>query len=120
VGLAFVFIVTLSVAQQPKTGQIRGHVIDVGGAVIVGASVYVRANSSSEENIRLLTRSDRHGDFKLELPEGGYDVLITSRGFASGFKTLPVFAGKDRKAQWKLEPLGCNFPLVNCDPVTVH
>src|ERR1017187_5120778 len=73
-----------SLAQQPKTGQISGHVADIVGATIKGASVFVRRNFPPEENLRLLMHTDIHGDFKLVLPEGGYDVLVTSPGFAAG------------------------------------
>ena len=104
-----------SLAQQPKTGQISGHVVDVVGATIKGASVFVRRNVPPEESIRLLMHTDIHGDFKLVLPEGGYDVLVTSPGFAAGVETVPVLAGRIKKLQWKLKPLDCSFPGMNCD-----
>ena len=102
-------------AQQPKTGLIRGHVVDVVGATIKGASVFIRRNIPPEENLRLQMRTDIHGDFTLVLPEGGYDVLVTSPGFAAGVETVPVFAGATKKVQWKLKPLDCSFPGMNCD-----
>ena len=104
-----------SSAQQPKTGQISGHVVDAVGATIKGASVFVRRNIPPELNVRLLMHTDIHGDFKLVLPEGGYDVLVTSPGFAAGVETVPVLAGRTRKVQWKLKSLGCSFPGMNCD-----
>jgi hypothetical protein len=105
-----------SSAQQPQTGQISGHVVDVVGATIKGASIFVRRNTTpSEESIKLLTRTDIHGDFTLVLPEGGYDVLVTSPGFAANVETVPVFARKTKKVLWKLKVLDCNFPGMNCD-----
>lgn len=106
-----------SSVQQPKIGQISGHVVDVAGATIKEASVFVRKNVPSEESVRLLVHTDIYGDFKLVLPEGAYDVLVTSPGFAAGVETIPVLAGKTKKVQWKLKPLDCNFPGMNCDTV---
>jgi len=104
-----------SLAQQPKTGRICGHVVDAVGATIKGASVFVRKNIPPEENVRLVMHTDLHGDFKLVLPEGGYDVLVTSPGFAARAETVPVLAGSTKKVQWKLKSLDCSFPGMNCD-----
>ena len=117
IALAMICIVNAaqSSAQQPKTGQISGHVVDVMGATIKGASVFVRGIIPPEEKVRLLAHTDINGDFKLALPEGGYDVLVTSPGFAAGVETVPVRAGKTKKIQWKLKAWDCNLPGVNCD-----
>jgi hypothetical protein len=105
-----------SSAQESRTGQISGHVVDVVGATIKGASIFVRrATTPPDDNIKLLTHTDIHGDFTLVLPEGGYDVLVTSPGFAANVETVPVLARKTMKVQWKLKVLSCNFPGVNCD-----
>jgi len=106
---------TQSLAQERKAGQISGHVVDVVGATIKGASVYVRRNIPPEEKIELLAHADINGDFKLVLPDGGYDVLVTSPGFAAGVETIAVSAGKSKKIQWKLKSLDCSFPGMNCD-----
>jgi hypothetical protein len=102
-------------AQQSGTGQVSGHVVDPAGARIARASVFVRKNSPSEETVRLITHTDIAGNFVLVLPEGGYDVLVTSPGFVAGVETVPVFSGKTRKVLWKLKVLSCDFPGVNCD-----
>jgi hypothetical protein len=102
-------------AQQSKTGQISGHVVDSVGASIKDASVFIRRNTPSEDNVRLAAHTDIHGDFVLVLPEGGYDVLVTSPGFAAQVETVPISFGKPKKAQWKLGFLGCDFPGINCD-----
>ena len=104
-----------SLEQQPRNGQISGHVVDLVGATVREASIFVRKNIPSEENVRLVAHTDIHGDFSVILPEGGYDVLVTSPGFAAGVETLPVFAGRNKRVEWKLKPLDCNFPGVNCD-----
>ena len=65
--------------------------------------------------MRPVAHTDIHGDFVLVLPEGGYDILVTSPGFVAEVKTLPVLPGKTKKAQWKLEVLDCDFPGMNCD-----
>ncbi len=102
-------------AQQPKTGQITGHVVDTVGATIGGASVFVHKNAPPDENVRLVTHTDIHGDFKLMLPAGGYDIFVTSPGFVAGARTVPAVAGKTKETQWKLKVLDCSFPGMNCD-----
>lgn len=102
-------------AQQSQTGQINGHVVDITGAVIPRASVFVRRNMPSDESVRLVGHTDLNGDFELVLPEGGYDVLVASPGFAAGVQTVPIVHGKKRRFEWKLKELGCDFPGVNCD-----
>jgi len=111
----FVMNATHSQVQQAKSGQIIGHVVDAVGATIHGASVFVRSNIPPEEKVELLAHTDINGNFKLVLPEGEYDVLVTSPGFAAEVETVPVSAGKDKKVQWKLKVLDCSFPGMNCD-----
>lgn len=106
-----------SLAQQPKAGQISGHVVDVVGATIKGASVFVHRNIPSEEKLTLMTHTDINGNFKLVLPEGGYDVLVTYPGFAASVETVEVWPSKAKKVQWKLKSLDCSFPGMNCDTV---
>jgi hypothetical protein len=102
-------------AQQPKTGRINGHVVDSVGATIKGASVFVRRHGSTEDDLKAVTHTDINGDFMLVLPEGGYDVLVTSPAFVAGVQTIPILPGKTKRAQWKLRVLGCDFPGMNCD-----
>jgi hypothetical protein len=104
-----------SPAQDTRSGQISGHVVDITGAAIGKASIYVRRNSPSEEEVRLVAHTDASGSFKLMLAEGGYDVLVTSPGFAATVESVPVLAKQIKHAQWKLRPLSCNFPGMNCD-----
>lgn len=62
-----------------------------------------------------MAHTDINGNFKLVLPVGGYDVLVTAPGFASGVETVAVPAGKTKKTGWKLKVLDCSFPGMNCD-----
>ena len=89
--------------------------VDTVGATIKGASVFVRRNTPPENDVKLLEHTDIHGDFRLVLPQGGYDVLVTSPGFAAWVETVPVLAGKTKKIQWRLKSLDCSFPGMNCD-----
>jgi hypothetical protein len=102
-------------AQQPKTARIEGHVVDVVGASISGALVFVHSRVSHEESLQVTSRTDRMGHFTLVLPEGGYDVLVIAPGFAAAVQTLPAIDGKVRDVQWRLSALGCDIPGVNCD-----
>jgi hypothetical protein len=111
----FVVNAAQSQVQQAKSGQIIGHVVDAVGATIPGASVFVRSNIPPEEKVELRTHTDINGNFKLVLPEGGYDVLVTYPGFAAEVETVAVAAGKEMKVHWKLKALDCSFPGMNCD-----
>lgn len=104
-----------SSSQRPASGQISGHVVDTVGATIKGANVFLHKRSLLEDSVSLVAHTDIHGDFVLLLPEGGYDVLITSPAFVAEVQTIPVFPGKTRKVQWKLKALDCDFPGMNCD-----
>jgi hypothetical protein len=106
-----------SSAQQPKAGLIMGHVVDSAGATVGGAAVFVHINSPRNDDLQLVAHTNARGDFVLQLPAGGYDVLVTSPSFAAGVETVPVSPGKTKKIQWKLSVLGCDFPGMNCDSV---
>jgi hypothetical protein len=101
--------------QGPQTGHITGHVVDAVGASIKGASVFVRRNTPSADEIKLLTHTDVNGDFTLLLPEGGYDVLVASPGFAANVQTVATTDRKSRTLLWRLKVLDCTFPGMNCD-----
>ena len=103
--------------QQAQAGRITGHVVDVVGATINDASVFVREHTASDADMKLLTHTDIKGDFTLDLPDGGYDVLVTSPGFAASVKTIGVTSEAPRGLHWKLNVLDCSFPGMNCDTV---
>jgi hypothetical protein len=89
--------VSILSGQQAQTGRITGHV-DVVGATIKDASVFVREHTASDTDRKLLTHTDIKGDFMLDLPDGGYDVLVTSPGFAASVKTIGVTSRAPRQA----------------------
>jgi hypothetical protein len=101
--------------QPTQTGRINGRVVDIVGATIKGASIFVRKTTPSDSDVKLLTHTNIKGDFTLELPDGGYDILVTSPGFAASVETVAIVHGKPSKFQWKLKPLNCSFPGMNCD-----
>jgi len=113
--LGAVFVVT-SQAQKTRTGSISGHVVDSVGATIKGATIFVHIrHASNEAALEVAGHTDIRGNFTLELPEGGYDVLVTASGFMAGVQTVPVRPGKAKSVTWALKALGCDFPTVNCD-----
>ena len=101
--------------QRRQSGGMTGGVVDTMGATIKGASVYVRENISSDAEVKLLTHTDSAGAFTLELPDGGYDVLVTSPGFDASVKTVAISRGRPSKYQWTLKAHDCSFPGMNCD-----
>ena len=102
-------------AQQQRSGQLRGHVVDSEGATIKGALVFVHKQGPDEDTLRIAAHTDLSGDFVLPLEEGGYDILVTAPGFAAAVQTIPVAAKKTRLVEWKLKALACSFPGMNCD-----
>jgi hypothetical protein len=68
-----------------------------------GATIFIHKHTSSESALEVAAHTDIKGDFGLELPEGGYDVLVTASGFAAGVKTVPVRPGKGRVCHLDVE-----------------
>src|ERR1700679_413421 len=99
-----------SAAQRTTTGQISGYVTDTTGAVIARASVFVHKHSPSEDEVKLISHTDSNGEFVLTLPEGGYDILVTSPDFSAEVETVSILSGKTKKLQWKLKVVGWDFP----------
>ncbi len=54
--------------------------------------------------------TDIHGDFKLVLPEGGYDVFVTSPGFAAGSRDGSCLVQKNKKGTVEAKTFGLQFP----------
>ena len=69
--------------------------------------------------MRLTARTDAHGDFTLALPAGAYDILVVSQAFAARAETVASTLGKTKVVRWKLDFVGCDYPGMNCDPVSV-
>jgi hypothetical protein len=122
--LVFILTTTLvaarSSAKSPGIGDISGRIVDTEGVAIKGAIVFTRFRDFKSDdpvvaNIWYPTRTDEHGKFKLPLREGTYDVLVIAPGFAAEAETVPIIEGKNMKAQFKLKPLDCGSPAINCD-----
>lgn len=110
-----IVLVVAAQAQKARIGSIRGHVVDSVGATIKGATIFVHKQASNESALEVAGQTDIKGNFTLELPEGGYDVLVTAPGFAAEVQTVPVRPGKTKAVTWALNALGCDFPTMNCD-----
>ena len=88
---AFLFAAT--VFGQQTNGNLRGRVIDVAGAVIVGANVTVTAVNGREHTIQ----TNQAGEFSFtNLAPGKYVVRASAPGFAAYENAeIEVFAGRD-------------------------
>ena len=74
-----VFITTVANAQTPQTARLRGRVIDVTGAVMVGADVRVFGQNAAEPLQQAQTNAS--GDFDVALPPGEYTVEVSAPDF---------------------------------------
>src|SRR6185369_4238659 len=75
--LAFVFAWSLFV--QGDTGQLSGTVVDANGAVVVGASVKLTSQSTSQMREMVTGES---GEFAFPLlPPGRYKIEVAANGF---------------------------------------
>jgi hypothetical protein len=114
--MLYIVCATTLFGQRPlPPGQLNGRVVDAVGAAISRAAVFVRPYSAQGSNFALVGRTDRNGDFRLTLPEGGYDVIVTSPGFQSKMQIVVARGGKPTQMEWKLAVLNCDFPGINCD-----
>jgi len=111
--LCFATVLSIS-AQQTKVGTISGRIVDVSGAAIGSANVFVH-NRTWPDDMKLAIRTDKNGGFHLGLPEGIYDILVVSPGFFAQAETVPVWSGKVKVIAWRMKILPCDFPSMNCD-----
>jgi hypothetical protein len=115
-GICGLSLISISAAvPKATTGQISGRILDSSGAVVGGASIFVHRTDSVDDKISIVAHTNSSGEFAVDLPEGGYDVLVTARGFKGGLKTVPVWNGKKATFELRLKAMDCNFPRVNCD-----
>src|SRR5215213_214097 len=84
--LFFIFLLGLaSVFGQSSLGEIRGRVTDSTGAVVSGANVEIK-NQTTGETRAVQTNSD--GEYTIsKLPVGAYTVTVNSQGFAAASAT---------------------------------
>lgn len=80
VPLAFALIAPALLGQQ-ETGSIVGLVSDPTGAVVAGAQVEVRNESTGQS---FLTQTDRSGTYRApQLTPGLYTITVRTQGFAT-------------------------------------
>src|SRR5262245_36527230 len=86
--LACLFLAAAAVSAQTTTSTIEGTVTDTSGAVIAGASVTVRGDTTAAE--RTVT-TDARGVYRITaLPAGTYTVTVASAGLATSASSLEV------------------------------
>jgi len=97
------FLLPLGPASAAAGGEIAGTVTDPKGAVVVGATVTVRAEGSAVEVAR--AKTDAQGQYRIGgLPPGAYEVSIAAEGFGAVVLGKHVVAeGKVTKVDARLE-----------------
>jgi hypothetical protein len=113
-------LVSFSQTATTAKGKITGLVVDQTGAVIPGAHVFIHANrpvaSGVADKIELQATTDAKGAFRLELPAGPYDILITAYPWRADVITVLLKANSDLRLKRKLIMLpNCDWPGINCD-----
>ena len=98
--MKFILAFTLSFIFSQAFSQliiISGKVVNAEtGAPMQGASVFA-------QNTTLGTSTDNSGNFKLYLPEGGYDIIVTFTGFNSASKRITTSDMNDRDLSFQLK-----------------
>jgi vitamin B12 transporter len=103
----FVFLLSLAVSVATVAAQddaaIRGAVVDPLGARVAGAAVTLLRDGQSSRS----TSTSNQGDFVFEgLPEGRYQIRVTSEGFQPRV-TAPMFVAASGQATVEVSlPLG--------------
>ena len=88
-----VFLFAATVFGQQTNGSLRGRVVDVAGAVIVGANVTIIAAGNAERS----AQTNQNGEFNFtNLAPGKYVIRVSAPGFAAYENAeIEVFAGRD-------------------------
>ncbi len=119
--LLLLFCVPFFGQTEVPHGELRGSVTDEAGRAIKGANIFAhRSISLWADKIELVGQSDVNGNFILNLPAGAYDILVTAYPRSAQSQTIVVKTGTHLYPNWKL-PLArdiCDFPDMNCDPVS--
>ena len=80
----------ISFAQAQNTFTVSGTVVnDVTGAPMPAASVFA-------QNTTLGTATDADGNFKLQLPAGGYDLIITYTGYRTESRRISTAVAAEK------------------------
>ena len=88
-------------AQNPTTPNFSGSVADIMKVPIAEAFIWIHEESGRTS---YTVRTNSKGVFDTHLPEGYYDVLISSPGFAPFCKAVWVQPGKPIKIAVNLKP----------------
>ena len=89
----FLILVSLAGISQAITGKVINA--DT-GLPLVGASVFA-------QNTTMGTSTDTVGNFKLWLPQGGYDIIVTYTGFTSASKRINSTDPEDHHLAFQLK-----------------
>lgn len=93
--------------------ELTGTVVDEMGAPISGAlilihwdpagrSVGLKSNEGIKSDLRITT--DGMGRFSLDMPQGFYDLFVSSMAFSPSCVKVRLLTGKSTKQQFKLRP----------------
>jgi hypothetical protein len=96
---------------QATSADLRGNVVDVNGAAIIGAAVTV---SSPERGITRNATTNEHGEFQvLLLPPGRYDVRVEASGFAPQIrKDVTLTVGQRVALDFQLTVAGASEQVI--------
>lgn len=110
------FCPSSAAGQNQTTGRIAGTVKDQTGALIVGAEVTVKSQTTAEER---RVHADNEGNYTVPiLPPGTYQVSITRGGFAqSVFNPVQVVVTETTTVDCVLELAGPGRVSVSIDPL---
>ena len=108
--LAFQILTATAVLAQSDQGRITGTVRDQTGAVVPGASIVVKNESTGDE--RTVT-SNQEGDYTINsLRPAVYSVKVSASNFAAAeFKTVQVLVGQAQNLEVILKPAGTELSI---------
>ena len=90
-------IISSNTFSQADRFFITGKVIDAGTKLpLQGASVFA-------ENTTIGTATDAAGNFKLQLPNGGYELVVTFTGFNTGNRRINTSDANDKNISFELK-----------------
>jgi Carboxypeptidase regulatory-like domain len=112
--VAFATMLPVICAQQKQIpAPVSITVIDPTGAVVAAACVTI---AGSSQDAHVSKETDAHGTLPVTLPPGGYDITVTSPGFAKTTKHLEVANNSPNSLQIRL-PVGTCSPCVEVNSV---
>ena len=91
-----------SVSHSQSDAQLKGTLLDAGGAGVGGVKITARSESSAQAPLWKAT-STTSGEYSLQLPPGRYHVTFQRSSFATRAFDLELFAGAPRVLDLKLD-----------------